>query len=127
MAKFIGEYPENWGEIAEAVKEKAGRRCVRCGSPSVRGRVLTVHHFDNNKSNCAWWNLGALDQVCHLQIQGKVHLEQDYLFEHSSWFKPYAAGYYAHRLGMREDETFVRAHVNKYLKLGQPHLYGDKK
>ena len=60
-----------------------------------RQRVLTVHHLDGDKGNSAWWNLAALCQVCHLQIQGKVTMEQIYALEHSEWFKPYVAGYYA--------------------------------
>ena len=58
-------------------------------------RILTVHHLDGNKLNCRWWNLAALCQRCHLQIQGKVKMAQVYPFEHSTWFKPYAAAYYA--------------------------------
>jgi hypothetical protein len=58
-------------------------------------RVLTVHHLTMEKADCRWWNLVALCQRCHLQIQGKVKMSQVYPFEHSEWFKPYAAGYYA--------------------------------
>lgn len=58
-------------------------------------RILTVHHLDGNKANCRWWNLAALCQRCHLQVQGKVRMQQTYPFEHSDWFKPYVAGYYA--------------------------------
>lgn len=58
-------------------------------------RILTVHHLDGNKWNCSWWNLAPLCQRCHLQIQGKVKMAQVYPFEHSEWFKPYAAGFYA--------------------------------
>lgn len=61
-----------------------------------RYRILTVHHLDGNKGNCRWWNLVALCQRCHLQIQGKVRMERRWLHEHSEWFKPYVAGYYAH-------------------------------
>ena len=60
-----------------------------------RWRILTVHHFDGNKLNCRWWNLGALCQRCHLTIQGRVKLHVPYMFDHSLWFKPYVAGYYA--------------------------------
>jgi hypothetical protein len=58
--------------------------------------VLTVHHLNGIKSNCLWWNLAALCQVCHLSVQGRVDMEQMWLLEHSDWFKPYAAGWYAH-------------------------------
>lgn len=58
-------------------------------------RILTVHHLNGTKWDCRWWNLVALCQACHLSIQGRVKMEQIYPFEHSDWFKPYAAGYYA--------------------------------
>lgn len=58
-------------------------------------RILTVHHLIGDKFDLRWWNLAALCQRCHLQVQGKVKMHQTYPFEHSEWFKPYAAGYYA--------------------------------
>jgi hypothetical protein len=58
-------------------------------------RVLTVHHLDGDKANLRWWNLAALCQRCHLEIQAKVVMERVYPHEHSGWFKPHAAGYYA--------------------------------
>lgn len=58
-------------------------------------RILTVHHLDAVKLNCRWWNLAALCQRCHLEIQGRVRLHQVYPWPHSEWFRPYAAGYYA--------------------------------
>lgn len=58
-------------------------------------RILTVHHFDGNKANDAWWNQMALCQRCHLQIQNKVVPEIPFFFEHSEWMKPYVAGFYA--------------------------------
>lgn len=61
-----------------------------------RWRILTVHHLDIVKANCRWWNLAALCQRCHLQIQGKVQMARVWPWEHSDWFKPYVAGYYAH-------------------------------
>lgn len=151
----MNEYPGNWDEIAQQVKEEAGRRCVRCGHPSEspkvripcdgkcdlsrhievmgiwalckqiqreyddgfskatmdvndyrdenglwtnqRQRVLTVHHLDGDKNNSKPYNLLSLDQVCHLQIQAIVILERPWIFEHSEWFKPYAAAWYAYK------------------------------
>lgn len=58
-------------------------------------RILTVHHLNGVKHDCRWWNLVALCQRCHLSIQGRVVMERIYPFEHSDWFKPYVAGYYA--------------------------------
>lgn len=116
-------YPDNWPAVALATKEAAGWRCVRCGHPHEqpgqripcddkcdptrhaggklndgKQRMLTVHHLiEKDKANLNWWNLVALCQRCHLQIQGKVKMERRYMFEHSTWFKPYVAGYYAWR------------------------------
>jgi len=58
-------------------------------------RVLTVHHLNGDKRDLRWFNLAALDQRCHLEIQGRVRMDQVFPFEHSPWFKPYAAGFYA--------------------------------
>jgi len=69
---------------------------VRDGSPvDAQWRILTVHHLDGNKANCRWWNLAALCQRCHLQIQGKVVMDRIWPWEHTAWFRPYVAGYYA--------------------------------
>ena len=109
--RFTGEYPADWPEIAKAVKEAAGWCCVRCGHPhdAPAGYVLTVHHLDGDKANCRWWNIPALCQRCHLTIQAKVNMAQVWALEHSDWFKPYAAGYYAFRyLG----EGLTRAEVD---------------
>ena len=94
--KFIGEYPPCWRLIEEGVKEEVGDRCERCGHPHdpKAGYSLTVHHLDNDKSNCARWNLAGLCQRCHLAIQGRVFLPQFFMFEHSEWFKPHVEGYY---------------------------------
>lgn len=117
----MGEYPENWKEIAEGIKKEADWKCVRCGHVHdvSAGYTLTVHHLDLNKSNCEWWNLVALCQRCHLQIQHKVVMEQVYMFEHSEWFKPYAAGYYAHLNGLPHSREYVMSHLGELLELGK--------
>lgn len=99
-----GEYPPDWPEIALRVKTEANWRCIRCGHHHERatGHVLTTHHFDGEKSNCSWWNLLALCQRCHLQIQGRVNPETPYFLEHSEWAKPYIAGFYAKKYEDRE-------------------------
>lgn len=116
--KSTGEYPPNWKEIAQDVKEAANWRCVRCQHPHdvEAGYMLTVHHLDLNKSNCEWWNLAALCQKCHLQIQHKVVMERDWMFEHSEWFKPYVAGYYAQRHGLPTEKTWVLEHLDDILR-----------
>lgn len=116
-------YPKDWGQIALKVKEDAGWKCVRCGKfhAPQEGYTLTVHHFDLDPSNCRWWNLGALCQRCHLHIQGKVVMYQPYMFEHSEWFKPYVAGYYAYTHGLPDDREYVESHLEELLEYGKPH------
>lgn len=65
------------------------------GEPYAMWRILTVHHVNGVKTDCRWWNLLSLCQRCHLRIQGRVILERAFIFEHSNWFKPYAAAWYS--------------------------------
>lgn len=116
-------YPIVWPAISVHVKEAAGWSCVRCGHPHdlPSRHVLTVHHLDGQKANCRWWNLPALCQRCHLHIQITVRMAQGFMFEHTEWFKPYAAGYYAFRfLGLELTRAEVEADLPRLLAL-QPH------
>jgi hypothetical protein len=120
-----GYPPEWHSFLKAEVRRLAGHRCARCRHPyrnkehgsgewspcdelcdhggplrfgevvQARWRILTVHHLDGDKLNCRWWNLAALCQRCHLRVQMTVQMRQVYPWEHSEWFKPYAAGYYA--------------------------------
>ena len=89
-----GEYPDDWPEISQKIKEAAEYRCERCGHESdiEAGDILTTHHLDGDKSNCEDWNLAALCQRCHLSIQARVNPFQDYMFSHSAWMKPHVEG-----------------------------------
>ena len=149
---FRNEYSEDWSKLAAEVKAAAGDRCVRCGHPNGdrmahpiwadrvrllapctehcthatdgKLRTLTVHHLDGDKANARWWNLLALCQVCHLQIQARVIPERPYLFEHTAWFKPYVAGFYAWYHGGSEiSRAEAEAELDRWLALGQPWLY----
>ena len=74
-------------------------------------RILTVHHLNERKHDCRWHNLCSLCQRCHLYIQRKVEMNQVFPFEHSEWFKPYAAAFYAYSyLGeeLTREETMER-------------------
>lgn len=122
--KSVSHYPANWKEIARQIKEQAGWRCVRCGhahDPKA-GRTLTVHHLDMDPSHSDpakyWWNLAALCQRCHLQIQAKVVMERQWMFEHSAWFRPYAAGWYAYKyLGLHLSRAEVEQRLDELLAL----------
>ncbi|NOT09105.1 MAG: HNH endonuclease [Gemmatimonadales bacterium] len=123
--RSVGEYPPDWEAIAARVKEEAGGCCLRCGVTDAYqlsieerdpGAGLTVHHADLNPANNVWWNLLALCQRCHLSFQARVVPEQAYLWEHSAWFKPFAAGYYASTMGLRHgDRGWVEAHMVEIL------------
>lgn len=122
MRKSKSDYPSDWPEIAHRTKDEAGWQCVRCGHPHDRltGHVLTVHHLDLDPQNCEWWNIPALCQKCHLHIQAKVVMERPYMFEHTAWFKPYVAGYYAHIYGHPTDYAWVMEHIDMLLEYGKP-------
>lgn len=88
-----------------------------------RWRILTVHHLDGNKLNCRWWNLAALCQRCHLTIQGKVKMHRPYFLEHSEWFKPYVAGFYAStKLGEELSREEVVSRLDELLQLADGQL-----
>lgn len=116
------EYTSDWHEIAADVKKAAGWRCIRCGHRHEieSGYVLTVHHMDMDPSNNKWWNLLALCQRCHLTIQAKVDIHRMYMFEHSEWFKPYVAGYYANQYNYPDDREFVMKNIEWLLDFGRP-------
>lgn len=83
-----------------------------------RYRILTVHHLDEDKANCRWWNLVALCQRCHLRMQHGVVMGTPYHYEHSEWFKPYAAAFYAFKyLGEDLSREAVMARQDELLKL----------
>ena len=116
-------YPPDWPQIARAVKDAAGWRCIRCDHPHdpAAGRTLTVHHLDMVKSNCRWWNLCAVCQACHLSVQARVVMERPYFLEHADWFKPYVAGWYASaHLGEHElTREQVMDRLDELLALGR--------
>lgn len=83
-----------------------------------RWRILTVHHLNGIKHDCRWWNLAALCQRCHLSVQARVVMSRPYHGEHSDWFKPYVAGFYAwHYLGLELDRDETLARMDELLDL----------
>ena len=91
-----------WSEYGDPIplehEHSSALALLRCGEASrveAAWRILTVHHLNGVKHDLRWWNLVALCQRCHLQIQGRVQMGRVWPWEHSKWFKPYAAGWYA--------------------------------
>ena len=118
--RYRGRKQEEWTTFHQTLV-MAGAIVAEGYEVEARWRILTVHHFDGNKLNCRWWNLGALCQRCHLTIQGRVKLHVPYMFDHSQWFKPYVAGYYAWSiLGEELTREQVGERLDELLALGCP-------
>jgi 5-methylcytosine-specific restriction endonuclease McrA len=127
-SRFSGDYPDNWPDIAQAVKREAGNCCIRCGHHHDResGHVLTVHHLNGRKDDCAWFNLAALCQRCHLSIQSRVNMDRVWvMLPHSEWFRPYVAGHYARKyLGQNLTRDEVMARLDELLDLERQAVLG---
>lgn len=123
--KSNSDYPVDWPQIAQAVKDAAGWCCVRCKHPHdpANGYTLTVHHLDMSPANCRWYNLAALCQRCHLQVQARVVMHRPWYLDHSEWFLPYVGGFYAYKyLGLELDRATVEANLDYYVSLEQQAL-----
>lgn len=83
----MNDYPPDWDAIAARIKDQAGWRCEHCDHPhdTPAGYMLTVHHLDGDKANCAYENLVALCQRCHLRIQATYYPGQLMLVEPPGW------------------------------------------
>jgi hypothetical protein len=121
--KGTGLYPDGWPAFAIKLKDEAGWACVRCGHPHdpASGHTLTVHHGTMAKDEPFehWWAFWVLCQRCHLAIQARVDLNRPWVMgEHSEWFRPFAAGWYAYRyLGENLSRPEVMARLDELLAL----------
>ena len=85
-------------------------------------RMLTVDHILGDKGMNQWWALAALCQVCHLQFQGRVRIEQGWALEISEWLKPHLAGFFAWRLLDQDvSQKDAESRMNELLALGLPY------
>ena len=127
--RALGSYGVDWRDVPELQGDRVAGDLVRELESELRPksapvqaawRILTVHHLDEVKANCHWWNLTALCQRCHLYIQRKVTMENPWPWDHTDWFQPYAAAWYAHKylaLALTREETMER--LDELLALGQ--------
>ncbi len=100
--------------------EDAGPLLVMNVERQAAWRILTVHHLTEVKRDCRWWNLAALCQRDHLLIQRKVTMELPWPWEHSSWFRPHAAAWYALKfLGEHLTYSQTIARLDELLELGR--------
>jgi hypothetical protein len=113
----------SWAIAGEGIFDTGpGGQLMKRYDVEAQWRILTVHHLDSDKANCRWWNLVALCQRCHLRMQRAVVMDREYYFEHSEWFKPYAAGFYAFKY---EGEELSRPETMNRLEylLGYEHRF----
>ena len=62
-------YPDDWNEMALAVKDHFGWTCQQCGE--IDGRTLTVAHIDHDPTNHETARLTPLCAPCHLRHDGQ--------------------------------------------------------
>lgn len=78
------KYPDEWDEIALAVKEEAdwqcemcGKQCRRPGEPfDTHARTLTVAHCNHIESDSRPENLAALCAPCHLRYDNEDNTQR---------------------------------------------------
>jgi hypothetical protein len=46
-------------------------------------------------------------------------MERPWMLEHSEWFRPYVAGYYAHLHGLPDDRETVMQRIDELIAIGQ--------
>jgi hypothetical protein len=109
---------EGWAPF-DPTPDACGAAVYAVGKAEAAWRVLTVHHLTGNKLDCRWFNLVALCQRDHLYIQRRVVMDRSWPWEHSEWFKPHVAGFYASKF-LGEELTRQQAieRLDELLSLG---------
>jgi len=71
------EYPPRWSRTSRWIRGRACWRCELCGTKNRHPpNLLTVHHLDGDKWNLLPWNLAALCQRCHREVQWTIDFYQ---------------------------------------------------
>lgn len=114
------EKGDTWSPTSVATAGELHQEWLGKGRIEAAWRILTVHHLDEVKANLRWWNLVALCQRCHLLIQRKVTMDHPWPWEHSDWFRPYAAAWYALKYrGEELNRLETLGRLEELLALGQ--------
>jgi hypothetical protein len=77
------KYPNNWKEIAMAVKTEADWQCECCGKQCRRPgevfdthkRTATVAHCNHDEMDCRPENLACMCAPCHLRYDSAHHAQ----------------------------------------------------
>jgi hypothetical protein len=100
--------------VSRWVRGRAGWRCELCGVKNgAPPNLLTVHHLDGNKWNLLPWNLAALCQNCHRQVQWTLDFCQSTLTDiYPEWLRQHVGAYNAWaRTKGRVRTTFTSFHL----------------
>jgi hypothetical protein len=72
-----------WKELAKAVYQRDGYRCVRCGCAHSKGRRLHAHHkkpwAGNPDARFSLDNIITLCEPCHTWVHSKKNTKNEYL------------------------------------------------
>lgn len=110
---------ENFDPTPDACGPAVGALLDSESKAEAAWRILTVHHLNEVKADLRWWNLVALCQRCHLLIQRKVVMDRPWPWQHTDWFQPYVAAFYAMKyLGEELDRDDTEARQAELLELG---------
>lgn len=78
------KYPENFGEISSAYRNRIGWKCEQCGivlADTNLRRYLHVHHKDGGQHNNVDSNLEALCVYCHASEPMHSHMKRTMQYE----------------------------------------------
>ena len=89
------EYPPRWSRVSRWMRGRAGWCCELCGTKNRHPpNRLTVHHLDGNKWNLMPWNLAALCQRCHREVQWTLDFCQSNLTGvYPEWLRAHVKAY----------------------------------
>lgn len=123
--RWTNRETEEWGLYEDMLGVTPPKLIAATAEVQAQWRILTVHHLNGIKVDCRWFNLVSLCQRDHLYIQSAVVMERPYHYEHSEWFKPFAAGFYAAKyLGVELSQEQTMERLDELLGLEKKYSQG---